>query len=69
MGYINKIPPTIYVDCAPNTQKLADATIGPIARASAPNDLNIPRMDPFWLKLPYFDMSVVIHVTTKAVAK
>lgn len=42
--------------------------MGPIARASAPNDLKIPKTDPFWSKLPYFEMSVVMQVTTNAVA-
>jgi hypothetical protein len=42
---------------------------GPTALANAPSDLKIPKTVPFWSKFPYFDVSVVMHVTTNAVAK
>lgn len=46
-----------------------EANIGPNALAKAPNERKIPKTIPFWSCLPYSDMSVVIQVTTNAVAK
>lgn len=46
-----------------------EANIGPSALAKAPNERKIPRTIPFWSCLPYSDISVVIQVTTNAVAK
>lgn len=45
-----------------------DAKIGPTALAKAPIDRNIPSTVPFWSCFPYSEMSVVIQVTTNAVA-
>lgn len=45
-----------------------EAKIGPVALASAPKDLNIPRVVPFCEDDPYFEAIVVIHVTTTDVA-
>ena len=45
-----------------------DATIGPQARAKAPNDRNIPVITPFWFSGPILVTRVIMHVTTIAVA-
>lgn len=45
-----------------------DATTGPRALARAPNDLKIPRIVPLWCKSPYWEIMVVMQVTTNAVA-
>lgn len=58
----------MYVGWEPKLQKHADAMMGPRARARAPSDLKIPSTLPFWSKLPYLEMRVVMQVTTKAVA-
>lgn len=68
VGCTSKIPPIRYVVVDPNDQKIVDETIGPSARAKAPRERKIPNTVPFWSKLPYFDVSVVMHVTTNAVA-
>lgn len=46
-----------------------DTKIGPMALARAPIERNIPSTIPFWSCFPYSEMSVVMHVTTNAVAK
>lgn len=45
-----------------------DATIGPHARANAPNDRNIPVIIPFWFSGPTRVTKVIMQVTTIAVA-
>lgn len=46
-----------------------DAKMGPSALANAPIDRKIPSTMPFWSCFPYSEMSVVMHVTTNAVAE
>ena len=69
VGHRSSNPPPIYVGVAPILQKRVEAQTGPKARANAPRERKIPKMVPFWLKLPYFEVRVVMQVTTNAVAK
>lgn len=52
----------------PISQNAVDDTIGPRALAKAPRDRKIPNTVPFWSKLPYFAVNVVMQVTQNAVA-
>lgn len=52
----------------PIDQNAVDDTIGPRALARAPRERKMPSTVPFWSKLPYLAVSVVMHVTQKAVA-
>lgn len=47
VGYIRAMPPIMYVLVDPIDQNAVDATIGPRARASAPNERKMPNTVPF----------------------
>lgn len=44
---MSRTPPNTYVGVAPINQYSAEAVIGPVARARAPNDRNMPITRPF----------------------
>lgn len=62
------MPPIRYVGVDPIDQKAVEDTMGPRARARAPRERKIPSTVPFWSKLPYLAVNVVMHVTQKEVA-